>query len=91
VIGDGVDFEERRVVVLEDAGDVGVELAAFALAEERATVLGAENEVDEDVGEGFGHGGNALSGLEVLAGWRSWASARCARFSPGCNRAGLQP
>src|SRR5437867_878863 len=45
-----VDFDERRIVVFENASNVGVELAAFTVAEEWATILGAETEVDDDVG-----------------------------------------
>jgi hypothetical protein len=54
-------------VVLQNARDVGVELAAFAVTKKGASFLRAEDEVDNDVGEGLGHGGGgALTGLGMF-------------------------
>ncbi len=47
----------KRVVVLEDARDVCVELAALLVAQELATAFRGEHEMNNDVGEGLGHGG----------------------------------
>jgi len=43
-----------------------VELAALLVAQELATAFRGEHEMNNDVGEGLGHGGDVLSG--VLAG-----------------------
>jgi hypothetical protein len=51
VITNRVDLNQRGVVVAEDASDVSVELIALDVAEQGTTVLGAKDEVDEDVGE----------------------------------------
>src|SRR5213593_4625054 len=68
VIAHGIDFNERRVVVLENAGDAGMKSAAFLVTEELVTSLRAEHEVNDDVGEGLGHTGNALTGLGRFVG-----------------------
>ena len=57
VVAHGIDFDERRIVVLEDAGNVGVKLAALLIAQERTTAFGAEHEVNDKVGQGLGHNG----------------------------------
>ena len=49
----GIDFDQGRIVVFENAGDVCVELAAFFVAQELAAALGAEHEVNDNVGEGL--------------------------------------
>jgi hypothetical protein len=69
VIAHGINLNQRRIVVLEDAGDVGVKLAALLVTQELATALRREHEMDDDVGERLGHGGGVLSG--VLAGCKS--------------------
>ena len=33
VVGDGVDLQQRAIVVMQDAGDVGMEFATFFIAE----------------------------------------------------------
>ena len=66
VIAHGIDFNQRRIVVLEDASDVGVKLPTFLIAQELATALRREHKVHDDVGEGLGHSGDVLSG--ALAG-----------------------
>ncbi len=68
VVADGIDFDEGRIVVFEDAGDVGVELTALLVPEELATALRAEHEVNDDVGEGLGHASDALTGLGWIVG-----------------------
>lgn len=55
-------------MVLKDAGDVGMKLAAFLVAEELAAAFRAEHKMNDDVGEGLGHGGVALTGLEKFVG-----------------------
>ena len=54
--------------MLEDAGDVSVELPAFFVAQELPAAFRAEHEMDDDVGEGLGHGGSALTGLGIVVG-----------------------
>jgi hypothetical protein len=55
VVAHGIDFDQGRIMVLKNAGDVGVELAALVIAKKWAAVLGAEHEVNDDVGKGLGH------------------------------------
>ena len=55
-------------MVLENAGDVGVELPALLVTQELAAALRAEHEMNDDVGKSLGHGSNALTGLERFAG-----------------------
>jgi hypothetical protein len=68
VIGDGIDFDEGRIVIFQDSGDVGVELAAFVVPQELTAALGTEHEMNDDVGEGLRHEGGALTGLGRFAG-----------------------
>ena len=56
VIAHGIDFNQRRIVVLEDAGDVGVKLSTFLIAQELATAFRGEHDMNDDVGERLGHG-----------------------------------
>jgi len=63
VITHGIDFDQRRLVVFENAGDVGVKLAAFLVAQELATTFRGEHEMNNDVGEGLGDDGDVLSGV----------------------------
>jgi hypothetical protein len=51
VIADGIDFDEGRIMVLEDPMNVGVELAALLIAEAWAPALCTEDEVHNAVGE----------------------------------------
>ena len=51
VVADGIDFDQGRVVVFEDARDVSVELAAFFVAQELAAPFRAEHEMNDEVGE----------------------------------------
>jgi len=67
-----------------------MELAAFLLAEQRASLLRAEHKVNDDIGKGLGHWSDALTGLMMFVRL-TWASARGARFSPGYNIRGFQP
>src|SRR5260221_6326251 len=90
VVADGIDFDKKRIVVFENTRDVGVELAAFLLAEQRASLLRAEHEVNDDVCKGLGHWSDALTGLRLFVRL-TWASARGARSSPGYHIGGFQP
>jgi hypothetical protein len=54
-------------VVLENTGDVGVELAAFLISEQLSAAFRAEDEMNDDVGEGLRHTGVALTGLSRFA------------------------
>jgi hypothetical protein len=62
LVAHGIDLDQRGVVVLEDAGDVGVELAAFLVPQELATPLRAEHKMNDNIGERLRHGGEVLSG-----------------------------
>jgi hypothetical protein len=79
VIGDGIDFDKGRIVIFEDASDVGMELAAFGVTQQLAAALGTEHEMNDDVGEGLRHESDALTGLGRFVGTsylalRSWGS-----------------
>ncbi len=50
-----IDFDRMTVVVLDDAGQVGKELAADGLPQDRVAMLHAEDRVIKQVGEGMGH------------------------------------
>lgn len=66
MVADGVDFDEGGIKVFEEAGEIGVELVAFLVAEEGAAVFGAEDEVNDEVGEGLGHWVSPLQGFYWL-------------------------
>ncbi len=66
VVAHGTDLDERRAVIPQNAGDVGMEFAALLIAQELAAVLRAEYEMDDDVGNGLGHAGVAPTGLGRL-------------------------
>jgi len=57
MVAPGIDFDEWRIVVLEHTGDIGVEFATLLVAQQLATTLGAEHEMDDDIGERLGHEG----------------------------------
>ena len=61
MVAHGIDFDEGRIEVLEDASDVGVELSTFFITEQGTAVFRAEHEVNNDVGEGLGHTGVTLA------------------------------
>src|SRR5262245_18943743 len=100
VVTHRIDFDERRVVIPENARDVGVELAAFFITDELATAFRAEHEMNDDVGEGLRHGSGALAGLgkslvDVELGLGSSDSlqprlSHCRAFSPA-NVASFTP
>ena len=56
VVGDGVDLQQRAIVVMQDAGDIGMEFATFFVAEQRAAAFGAEDDVDGDDEQRLAHG-----------------------------------
>ena len=66
VVAHGIDLDKRRAVMLQDAGNVGVKLAAILIAQELAVALRAEYEMGQDVGERLGHAGVAPTGLGIL-------------------------
>ena len=45
-----------------------LKVAPFHIAEQGTTLFGAENQVDDEVGQRLRHGSGALTGLEI--GWR---------------------
>ena len=62
MVAHGIDFDQGRVVVLENASDVGVELAAFFISQKLTAALRAEHPMHDDVAEGLGH--------DLNRGWR---------------------
>ena len=56
VVFDRIECEDRRVEVLEDGRQVGVEVGTNEVGEERFSMFGGENEVNEVGGEGLRHG-----------------------------------
>src|SRR6185437_204358 len=68
VVADGIDFDEWRIVILQNAGNIGVELAAFLIPQKLSAALRAEDEMNDDVGEGLGHADVALTGLGSVVG-----------------------
>ena len=84
VFGHGVDFDERRVVIPQDADDVGVEFATFFVAQERTAGLRGEHEVDNNVGKGLGHEVPPLQGLGHLRGFTR-------PFRPGYHMMDFRP
>ena len=77
-------------MISENTRHVGMELAAFLLPEQRASLLRAEHKVNDDIGKGLGHWSDALTGLMMFVRL-TWASARGARSSPGHHIRGFQP
>jgi hypothetical protein len=63
VVADGINFNQLQVMVLEDAGDVGVKVAALFIAQELTPTFRTEHEVNDDIGERLGQERAALTGL----------------------------
>src|SRR5580693_6024978 len=76
-----IDFNERRPLVLQDAGNIAVQLLALLIPEKHLPVLGAEYEMDGVLYEGLRHGENALTGLGRYCKSHSRACARETRSS----------
>ena len=68
MITNGIDLEKRRIVVFENAGNIGVELFAFLVANQGPSPLCAEHQMDNNVGEGLRHNCCALTGLLKFVG-----------------------
>ena len=85
VVTNGIDLEKRRIVIFEYAGNIGVELFTFRVANQGPSPLCAEHQMDNDVGEGLGHNCRALTGLLRFAGTLTRPSR------PGFHIAGIQP
>src|SRR6267378_5677714 len=60
--------ENTDLVLITTTSDIGMKLAAFLVTEGLVAALRAEHEVNDDVGEGLGHTGNALTGLGRFVG-----------------------
>jgi hypothetical protein len=63
VIAHGIDLDKRRIVVFEDTGNISVELTSFLVSQKTAPALCSENKMDDNIGEGLGHGGENLRGM----------------------------
>jgi hypothetical protein len=83
MIANGIDFDEGRIAVFQDADHVGVEGTAFLVPEERTAAFRAEHEMDDDVGERLGHVCDALTGLKLFL------SMVYLGLQPRLSRAGL--
>jgi hypothetical protein len=68
VVAHRIDFNQRRVLIFQNPGDVGMALPTFFIAQKLAPAFGAEYEMHNDIGKGLGHIGVALSGLGMF--WR---------------------
>ena len=53
VVSDRIDFDKGRIMILENAGDVGMKLTALGIAQQRTPVFGAEHEMHNEVGKGL--------------------------------------
>ena len=51
VVLDRIGFQGRRMEVLQDADDVGMKVAPMFVAKQRAPVLRAEGQVNQNLGE----------------------------------------
>ena len=49
----GIDFDEVRIVIVQDARDVGVERTTLLIPQEGTAALGAEHQVNDQIGEGL--------------------------------------
>jgi hypothetical protein len=56
MVAHGINFDERRIKVFENTRNIGMELATFFVTEKLTAILCAEYEMNNDVGEGLGHG-----------------------------------
>jgi hypothetical protein len=61
-------FNQLRVIIIQDAVNISMELAALLIAQQRTPVLGAEYEVNDNVSEGLGHRVSPFQGLVDLWG-----------------------
>lgn len=51
MVAHGINFDEPRIVIFQDASNISVQLAALFIAQERAAVFCAKYEMDNNVGE----------------------------------------
>lgn len=51
VIAYGIDLDQMRIVVFKNACNVRVQLVTFFIPKKLAAVLGAENQMHDDIGE----------------------------------------
>ena len=76
VVFDAADDDWLGTAVGEDAAEVSVRLSAqVAIMEEGVAVFGGEDHVDQDFGEGLGHGrtiGRPKSKIQPFQGCISW-------------------
>src|SRR5262249_20820977 len=61
VIAHGIDFNQLNIEILERAGDVGMQLIPFRIAQQWAPVFGAENQMHDNVGKRLRHDRTVLS------------------------------
>ena len=66
VVGHGIGGEEITTAAPDDAANVAMKLVPPEIIEQRRAVLGAENQVNENIGEGLRHGFNGSAAFRVL-------------------------
>lgn len=66
MIRDRSGFQEKATEIFNDAAEVGMELVANRIGQDRMPVFRGKHQVNEDLGERLWHGGCALSGLETI-------------------------
>ena len=91
VVGHRVDFDQGRIVVFENAGNIGVKVAALGVPKQLASDFCAEHEVNDYVGEGLRHGGDALTGLEIIVQTVCLGLHSSDSFQPSYHISGLRP
>ena len=78
VVARGIDFDQRRVVVLEDAGEVGVELAAFLGTQELTAALRTEHGMNDDFGDASPTDQSSAIGQSGVEGCAQWLTVSVA-------------
>ena len=83
MIGHAVDNDRRATHFADNAAKVGEYIIADVRRDERQPLFGREDQVDNDVAAGLGHGSFALSGLGDCLTFTQGEAQR-ARLTLGC-------
>ena len=62
VVAHGIDFNQRRLVIFEDAPEIRVKLIAFLIAQQLTPPFCGEHEMHDDVGKRLRHDSDVLTG-----------------------------
>ncbi len=88
MVADLVDLDQWRIGILQNAGDIGMELTPFHVPQKLAAVFRAKDKMDDDVGQGLRHCGGVVALLQSLECLKGMVTRT---FSPGFNISGLRP